>query len=202
MNKIFSALLFVIFITGCEIVETSPNEIYSDKVKLNEYLIGNGDQLYISVWQNPELSLSVPVRPDGKVSMPLIGDQVASGISAAQLSKDIEQRLNEFIRIPQVTVIVTSPISSNYLTRVRVTGAIKNPLSIPYRRDMTILDLVLEAGGLTPFAEGDESVLYRKTPDGVVAYPININEILDKGILTSNYEMRPADILIIPESVF
>lgn len=202
MKHIILSVLVTFFIAGCEIIEPINKDIYEADVTYSEYVIGSGDQLYISVWQNPELSLSVPVRPDGKISAPLIGEQQAQGLTAKKLSSELEKKLNEYIRIPQVTVIVTGPNSAEYLTRIRVTGAVNNPQSLPYRRDMTVLDLVLSAGSLTPFADGNESILYRKTPDGVIGYPIRVNNILKQGDLTSNYTLRPSDILIIPESVF
>lgn len=202
MKQLFIAIFSSIFMFGCEIAEPINSDIYDEELVYNEYVIGSGDQLYISVWQNPELSLTVPVRPDGKISAPLIGDQQAQGLTAKNLSIELEKKLNEYIRIPQVTVIVTAPSSSEYLTRIRITGAVNTPKSLPFRRDMTVLDLVLSAGSLTPFADGNESILYRKTPEGVIGYPVHVTDILKQGDLTSNYTLRPSDILIIPESVF
>ena len=171
-------------------------------VPMAEYQIGIGDQLYINVWQNADLSLSMLVRPDGKISVPLVGDVNAVGMPAEVLAGSISKRLNKFIRNPKVTVIVTSPISAEFFTRVRITGAVQSPQSIPYRQGMTILDLVLQAGSLTSFADGDDAILYRKTNKGTKGYPIKLSRILKQGDISTNYELRPSDILIVPESVF
>lgn len=175
---------------------------FEDDISIAEYQIGNGDQLYVSVWQNTELSLAVTVRPDGQISMPLIGDAQAKGLTPEALSKSLIKRLKKYVRSPNVTTIVTSANSATYSNRIRITGAVNAQLSIPFYKDITVLDLVLEAGGLTDFANADDAILYRKTPSGLESYPVNIDEILSEGILTTNYILRPSDILIIPESVF
>lgn len=168
----------------------------------DEYRIGNGDALQINVWKNPELSVAVPVRPDGKISLPLVGDITASGETAQQLGANIASKLNSFIRNPQVTVIVTNPSSADFQRRIRVTGAVNQPISVPYREGMTILDLVLEAGGLTEFASANKAKLYRKEGDSVKVYPVYLNDILNKGKLVTNYQLVPSDIVTIPERAF
>ena len=170
--------------------------------QLTTYNIGVGDSLTVNVWRNPELTLDVQVRPDGKISMPLIGDVDASGRSASDLSKSIEELLAGFIRNPQVTTIVSNATSHDYHRRVRVTGAVEQPISIPFREGMTVLDLVLEAGGLTDFAMPNKARLYRKTNAGVEAYTVRLGDILNKGALSTNYQVGPSDILTIPERVF
>jgi len=142
------------------------------------------------------------VRPDGKISVPLVGDINAVGLPAEELATQISERLRKFIRQPEVTVIVTSPVSADFLTRVRITGAVQLPQSIPYRQGMTVLDLMLQAGSLTPFANGDGAILYRKTDDGVKRYSIKLNRIIKQGDISTNYELHPSDILIVPESLF
>jgi len=200
MNKILTIILTILWLSACS--STPSTAIFDDDIPLSEYIIGNGDQLYVSVWQNPDLSLSVPVRPDGKISVPLVGDAQAEGLSAQALSENLSALLNKYIRVPKVTVIITAANSADFLTRVRITGAVNAPQSLPYRRNMTVLDLVLQAGGITAFANADKAILYRITPDGTQPYDVHVDEILSSGILTTNYTLRPSDILIIPESVF
>jgi polysaccharide biosynthesis/export protein len=199
MQRIISLLLSALLMSACSNVS---QEIYEEEIQYPEYVIGNNDHLRINVWKNADLSVDVPVRPDGKISVPLVGDAQAQGLTAENLAKQLTAKLNKYIRQPNVTVIVTQANSSAFLNRVRITGAVNAPLSIAYRRNMTILDLVLQAGGLTAFADADNAILYRKTPTGTVPYEVNIDEILHSGILTTNYTLRPSDILIIPESIF
>ena len=202
MNKYLLALFCAVIISGCAKTVVLNEEPYSDKVKFSEYKIGINDQLMVNVWKNNDLSISVPVRPDGKISMPLVGDAQAQGLSPETLASELADKLSKFIRAPNVTVIVLGANSASYSSRVRITGAVNGPLSIPYYTDLNVLDLVLEAGGLTEFANADEAILYRKTPEGIKPYRVNVNDILNKGILDTNYVLRPSDILIIPESVF
>ena len=169
---------------------------------LKEFRIGVGDQIQVSVWRNAELSVSVPVRPDGKISAPLVGDVEAAGKTSVELSEILTQALSDYIRSPQVTVIVTNPVSAAYLQRIRITGAVNAPMSVNFSRGITVLDLVLEAGGLTPFAVGNETLLYRKTAEGIKVYTVYVDDILTKGSLDTNYELMPTDILTIPESSF
>ncbi|WP_323814297.1 XrtA/PEP-CTERM system exopolysaccharide export protein [Cellvibrio sp. NN19] len=169
---------------------------------LAEYKIGVGDDLSINVWRNPELSLSVPVRPDGKISMPLIGDIVAADLTTDQLSKNITTSLTTYIRSPQVTVIVANPSSSDFQRRVRITGAVTNPQSIPYREGMTVLDLVLLAGGPNPYASANKAKLYRKVNDEVKVYSIKLDDLINDGDVTTNYALQPSDIVTVPERSF
>jgi polysaccharide biosynthesis/export protein len=192
--------LLGLFVTACGTapVVDKPVEWKENK----EYRIGVGDQIQVGVWKNPELSVSVPVRPDGKISVPLVGDIVASGTTAEELSKQVAKSLRDYIRSPQVTVIVSNPASAEFLRRVRITGAVKNPQSIPHRQGMTVLDIVLLAGGTTPFAVKNNAQLYRKTPEGLKVYPVYLKNILEKGDLETNYVLMPSDILTIPERSF
>lgn len=198
MRKFLLFILSTCLITSCSM----PQEVPEQGLDIPEYKIGAGDQLYINVWQNPDLSLSVPVRPDGKISVPLVGDATAVGLSAETLSVNLREQLSKFIRNPEVTVIVTSAISAEYLTRVRITGAVQLPQSTAYRQGMTVLDLLLQAGSLTPFANGNDAILYRKTKDGTKRYSIRLDSIIKEGDISTNYELRPSDILIVPESIF
>ena len=142
------------------------------------------------------------VRPDGKISVPLAGDVEVDGVSTVELSAIIEERLTSYIRNPKVTVIVSNPTSAEFIHRIRVTGAVAAQRSIPYRKGITVLDVILEAGGVTQFANADESKLYRQTEEGAKVYPIYLNDILEKGILDSNYTLYPQDIITVPERGF
>lgn len=166
------------------------------------YLIGPDDQLQVNVWRNPDLSVSVPVRPDGMISVPLVGDVEAGGLTPQNVAANIEQQLKEYVREPQVTVIVTELRSHEFLSRVRVTGAVGQPMSLPYRQGMTVLDAVLEAGGTTEFANANRAKLYRRNGDDTQVLPIALARILDKGELQTNLYLKPGDVISVPERLF
>ncbi|MDO3722427.1 polysaccharide biosynthesis/export family protein [Marinobacter sp. chi1] len=169
---------------------------------VDEYLLGATDVVQVSVWRNEDLSITVPVRPDGKISVPLVGDVQAAGRTPQALADDIENSLARYIRQPQVSIVVTSMGSHEFSHRVRVTGAVEAPLSMPHRPGMTVLDIVLSAGGTTPFAALNKSMLYRKVGGEIVAIPIRLEDILNDGDVSTNYAIRPGDILSIPERSF
>lgn len=185
---------------GSNVVTEKPVAVAADS--LPAYEIGVGDSLHINVWKNNELSLAVPVRPDGMISMPLVGDVRAAGETTEQLSSQISEALSAYIRSPQVTVIVQDSSSSDYQRRIRITGAVNGQLSMPYRAGMTVLDLVLQAGGVTEFASPNKAKLYRKVDGKVKVYPVYLGDILNKGKLETNYELAPSDIVTVPERVF
>jgi polysaccharide biosynthesis/export protein len=165
------------------------------------YIIGPGDSIQVFVWRSPELTVTVPVRPDGKISTPLVEDLTAVGRTPSQLARDIEVRLAEFVRTPQVNVIVTAP--ANAFNQVKVIGQVNSPQSLAYRAGMTALDAVLQTGGLTEFAAGNRAVLVRKDESGnEQRLKLRLNDLVKKGKLSSNVELKAGDILIIPESVF
>lgn len=166
------------------------------------YKIGEGDGLNISVWRNPELSVGVPVRPDGMISVPLIGDIRAAGEEPEVLADKIKNELANYIKNPQVTVVVTNAVSSEYLHRVRVTGAVNRPSSIAYTNGMTVMDVVLVTGGLTEFAKSNETKLYRTTKSGNKVYIIRLEDILEKGDISTNFKLQPGDIITVPEKIF
>jgi polysaccharide export outer membrane protein len=192
----------VLIIVGCSTSSSDNAPPLSDTGVLSEYRIGVGDALQINVWRNPELSLAVKVRPDGKVSMPLIGDLLAADLTAIQLSENIVKELNAYIRNPQVTVIVANPSSSDFQRRVRITGAVQKPQSIPYREGMTVLDLVLLAGGTNDFASANKAKLYRKVNGVVKAYTIKLDDLIHDGKIETNYLLQPSDIVTVPERAF
>jgi len=164
-----------------------------------EYLVGGGELLEVRVWRHPDLSAKVAVRPDGRISVPLIGDVEAAGLTPEGLAALIEKQLGVNIRSPQVTVVVASASSSDYQQRVRITGAVEKPVSLAYRDGMTVLDLVLEAGGPNKFARLNKTKLYRSTSGGPKVYPVHLNDILNKGKVATNYKLQPSDILTVPE---
>jgi polysaccharide export outer membrane protein len=167
-----------------------------------DYVLGPTDVVTLSVWRNQDLSLSVPVRPDGKISVPLVGDVMASGRTPEQLAASVRSSLAEFIREPQVSVVVTSMGSYEFTDRVRVTGAVRQPISTVHRQGMTVLDIFLSAGGPNDFAALSNTRLYRKVNGKVVTIPVRLDEILTKGDIETNYTIRPGDILTIPERSF
>lgn len=166
------------------------------------YRIGVDDRVAVSVWRNPELSVTVPVRPDGMISVPIIGDVQAGGRTPAEVADAITKRLSTYIREPSVAVILTELRAHEYLTRVRVTGAVRAPRSLTHRQGMTVLDAVLEAGGPNEFASANRTKLYRRLNDKVEVYEIDLADILTKGKLESNLPLRPGDVITVPERLF
>lgn len=164
------------------------------------YVIGAGDTLNIIVWRNPELSLSVPVRPDGKISAPLVDELVAQGKTSVAVARDIEKRLATFVRDPVVTVIVTSFVGP-FSEQIRVVGEATRPQFLPFRQKMTVLDVMIAVGGLTEFADGNGATIVR-TSDGNKQYTVRLKDLVRRGDVSANVEMRPGDILIIPQSFF
>lgn len=194
------ALSLLFFLLGAcastGVVEAPP---INSSPAVKEYLIGVDDMVQVTVWKNPELGITAPVRPDGKISVPLIGDVVAGGKAPDQVAADIQQRLSVFVRDPQVAVILTDLRSHEYLSRVRVTGAVRQPVSIPYRQGMTVLDAVLAAGGLTNFAASDRAELYRQSGEGTTTYKVSLDRILNHGDLSTNFAVAPGDVITVPE---
>lgn len=164
------------------------------------YVVGSGDTLNIVVWRNPELSMSVPVRPDGKITTPLVEDLVAQGKDTTTLARDIEKELSKFIREPVVTVIATG-FSGPYSEQIRVVGEAAQPRILPYTQKMTLLDVMIAVGGLTQFADGNSASILR-TGEGNKQYSVRIKDLIKRGDVSANVEMRPGDVLIIPQSWF
>jgi polysaccharide biosynthesis/export protein len=166
-----------------------------------EYLIGPGDGLNIFVWRNPELSSTIPVRPDGKISTPLVEDMVAAGKTPSQLARDLETALAKYVRSPQVNVIVTSFVGAAS-EQIRVVGQATNPQSIAFRAGMTLLDVMIAVGGLTEFAAGNRAKVLRRAGDGTVEMRVRLDDLLNDGNIKQNIAMAPGDVVIIPESRF
>jgi len=211
MIKALQAKVFIIFVMlilgGCasDAYIAADSELLSTQnasKTIAEYRIGVDDTVQINVWRNPELSLAVPVRPDGKVSMPLIGDVHAAGYTPEEVAAHIQKRLSNFVRDPNVTLMVTGLQSNEYLTRIRVTGAVNTPSSLNFRQGMTVLDAILTSGGVNDFAAPDKTKLYRKIAGKSRVISIYLGDILYKGKLTTNIELRPGDIITVPERLF
>lgn len=164
------------------------------------YIIGPGDSVNIVVWRNPELSMAVPVRPDGKIAAPLVEDLPAMGKDATTLGRDIEKELGKYIRDPVVTVIVTQFVGP-YSEQIRVVGEAGKPQTLPYRQKMTLLDVMIAVGGLTDFADGNGTTLLR-TAEGDKQYSVRVSDLIKRGDVSANVDMKPGDVLIIPRSWF
>lgn len=164
------------------------------------YIIGPGDMVNIVVWRNPELSMTVPVRPDGKLATPLVENLVAMGKDPSTLARDIEQELGKFIRDPVVTVIVTSFVGP-YSEQIRVIGEASKPQILAYKQKMTVLDVMIAVGGLTDFADGNRATILR-TAEGNKQYSVRLKDLVKRGDVSANVEMKPGDVLIIPQSWF
>jgi polysaccharide export outer membrane protein len=164
------------------------------------YVIGAGDILNIVVWRNPDLSMSVPVRPDGKMSAPLVEELPAQGKTPTELARDIEKRLSTYVRDPIVTVLVSGFVGP-YSEQIRVVGEAARPQFLPFKQKMTVLDLMIAVGGLTDFADGNRAIIQR-TSEGNKQYSVRLKDLLKRGDLSANVEMRPGDILIIPQGLF
>lgn len=165
-----------------------------------DYLIGPLDQLEIFVWRAPELSTNITVRPDGRISTPLVEDMVAAGKTPSMLANDLEGALREYVRTPEVTVIVSN-FSSTYDQQVRVLGEAQQPIALPYQAGMTVLDVMVAVGGLTEFAAGNRAVLIRGQGDDRQSYRLRLNDLLRKGNISANVPVLPGDVILIPESV-
>jgi polysaccharide export outer membrane protein len=168
---------------------------------VSKYLIGPGDMLQISVWHNPELSTSVPVRPDGRISTPLVTDVVAAGRTPEELGHDIESRLKKYVSDPIVTVMVSNFVGP-YSQQVRIVGEATTPKSLPYLAHMTVLDAMIAVGGLTPYASGNRAKLVRRANGKEVDTTLRLSDLLKSGDLSANADLQPGDIIIIPQSFF
>jgi polysaccharide export outer membrane protein len=165
-----------------------------------DYVIGPGDALQIFVWRNPELTTSVPVRPDGKISTPLVEDMPAVGKTPTQLARDIEKVLAVYVKQPQVNVIVTQPASA--FSQIKVIGQVTHAAAVPYRQGMTVMDAVLAVGGLTTFAAGNRAQLVRTVNGKQIQLPVKLDALLNHGDMSQNLPVRPGDVLVVPESRF
>jgi polysaccharide biosynthesis/export protein len=172
----------------------------SAKAVSNDYIIGPGDTLQVFVWRNPELSVTIPVRPDGKISTPLVENMVAIGKTAPQLSRDMETVLGEYVRSPKVNIIVTTAASAFSL--VKVVGQVTHPQALPYREGMTVLDAVLEVGGLSQFASGNRARIVRMVNGQQTTIHVKLADLVNSGDVRENVALKPGDVLVVPQSLF
>ena len=164
------------------------------------YIIGAGDSVNIIVWRNPELSMSVAVRPDGKVSAPLVEELMAQGKTPPQLAREVEKKLSTYVRDPIVTVIVGGFVGP-YSEQIRVMGEAARPQFLAYKQKMTLLDVMIVVGGLTDFADGNRATILRGSENNK-QYSVRLKDLIRRGDISANVEMRPGDILLIPQSLF
>jgi polysaccharide export outer membrane protein len=167
----------------------------------SQYLIGPGDSVNIIVWRNPEVSMSVPVRPDGMITTPLVEDLPAAGKTSTALARDIEKALSKYIQQPVVTVIVTNFVG-NYNEQIRVIGQAAKPQALAYRRDMSLMDVMIAVGGTTEFAAGNRAKLIRNVGGKQQQFNVRLDDLIKDGDISANVPMRAGDILVIPESFF
>ncbi|HXC11877.1 MAG TPA: XrtA/PEP-CTERM system exopolysaccharide export protein [Stellaceae bacterium] len=202
-RRLFRAagLTAVLVVAGCHNAPPLPPAPPASALPSNEYIIGPGDKLTIFVWRNPELSISVDVRPDGRLSIPLVEDVVAIGKTPTQLARELEQRLSKYIKEPVVTVIAQGFVGP-FSEQVRVIGEAAEPRALPYRTDMTVLDAMIEVGGLTRYAAGNDSVIVRTANGKQFTYAVHLDSLIRDGDVSSNVSLQPGDILIIPERLF
>jgi polysaccharide export outer membrane protein len=196
----FWMLLVVALLAGCA-TSGETTIVQPAAQQETEYRIGPGDQLNVFVFNHPELSVVVPVRPDGLVSTPLAEDMSATGKTPSQLARDLETRLGDYVRSPKVNVIVTT-FKGALSDQIRVVGAAAKPQSLPYRANMTALDVMIEVGGLGQFAAGNRARLIRVEGNKQSETRVRLDDLLNKGDIGANVAMRPGDVLIIPESRF
>lgn len=189
-------------IAGCAGMPDAPTTAPPVVEEDSSYIIGPTDQLQIFVWRQPDLSTNVIVRPDGKITVPLIDDLQAAGRTPTQLAQDIGKILSDLVQEPRVSVIVTSFVGP-FDRQIRVVGEATQPIAIPYRRNMTILDLMIQVGGLTEFAAGNSSVLVRRAASGESeSFRVRLDDLLTDGDVSANAYVLPGDIVIIPQSWF
>ena len=189
----------VLALVSCASTTTSP--VTEAKSPMHDYLIGAGDNVNIIVWRNPEVSMTVPVRPDGKITTPLVEDLVASGKTSTELARDIEKALGKFIQQPVVTVIVTGFVGP-YDEQIRVIGQAAKPQALPYRKGMSLMDVLIAVGGITEFASGNKASIIRNVGGTQQKLAVRLNDLIKDGDISANTPMRPGDILVIPESFF
>ena len=202
-NKFLALLMLAVtavVLGGCANKVTHPPAPAVAGVQDYTYLIGAGDVLNIIVWRNPELSAVVPVRPDGKLAAPLVEEILAQGKTTTQLGRDIEQQLGKYVRDPVVTVLVTGFVGP-YSEQIRVVGEAARPQFLNYKKNMSVLDVMIAVGGLTDFADGNRATIQR-TSEGNKQYSVRLKDLLKRGDISANVQVKPGDILVIPQSLF
>lgn len=202
--RVLFALVLVFPLVGCETSPERPELSAADEPEDRpepNYRIGPGDGIQIFVWRNNELSMSVAVRPDGKISTPLVEDLQAAGKTPTQLARDIEEVLSIYVKSPVVTIIM-SGFNGPFSDQIRVLGEAANPTALPYQENMSLLDVMISVGGLTQFADGNSAVLVRNVDGKEVEYGVRLTDLIKNGDISANAKVYPGDILIIPEALF
>lgn len=194
-----SALLALVSFAHAQDESTPPEDAAVRGVS-SAYIIGPGDNLQVFVWRHADLSVTVPVRPDGRITTPLVEEMVASGKTAAELARDMEAILAEYIRSPKVNIIVTNPQS--VMSEVKIVGQVRAPQGLPYRDGMTALDLVLAVGGMTEFAAGNRAKVVRRSDGETTEIRLRLDDLINKGDLSKDVELLPGDVVVVPESLF
>ncbi|MBU2704447.1 polysaccharide export protein [Zooshikella marina] len=202
-----AVFLSVLAVAGCASHDYPPLPtsavqipVTTDPASYN-YRIGPGDQLDIFVWRNPDLSTEVQVRPDGKITTPLVEDISVSGKTPASVARELEQELSKYIRDPIVTILVKGFVGP-YSEQVRIVGEASSPQAIAYREKMTLLDVMIAVGGLTEFADGDKATLIRVVDGKHQQYNIKLEKLIKDGEIAANADVLPGDVIIIPEAIF
>ena len=189
----------LVLLAACGALPPAPEKTPPDAdATARPYLIGVGGNINVHVWREPELTMNAVVRPDGYISMPLMGDLLADGRQPEALAAEIREALQAVLREPVVTVIVTNPVSREFQSRVRITGQVGNPSSVQHRPGMTVLDLVLQSGGLTDFGAGGRATLKRYVDGEYRTYPVDVAALLEQGDLSTNYVLAPGDVISVP----
>lgn len=194
----FAIVFPILSLGGCK---TYPSLNANEQHLAHDYLIGPGDNVDIIVWRNPEVSMTVPVRPDGKITTPLVEDLPASGKTSTQLARDIEEALSKYIQQPVVTVVVTQFVGP-YAEQIRVIGEAARPQALPYREEMTLMDVLIAVGGITEFAAGNKARIIRSIDGKEQQFSVRLNDLIRDGDISANVPMRQGDVLVIPESWF
>jgi polysaccharide biosynthesis/export protein len=193
---------FALSVSGARAAEETPAPplVPPEAIVDPQYVIGPGDVLQVFVWRNPELSISVPVRPDGKISTPLVQDMIAVGKTPSILARDVEKVLSEYVRSPQVNIIVSQAVST--FSQVKVIGQVARPQAVAYREGMTLLDLILQAGGVSQFAAPNRTKIVRTEGGKQKEIKVKLGDLLDKGDIKQNLLVRPGDLVVVPETRF
>lgn len=196
-----STVVLALGLSACDGLSDPPVLSDEDVLEQPDYRITPGDTVAVSVWRSPELAASVPVRPDGKISLPLAGELRAAGKTPLELSAAVEEALKPFVQVPKVSVVVEK-FADNDDRTVQVLGEVKKPTSVPYRPYITVLDLIVAAGGLTEFADGNSSKLIRRGDKGDgETYRLRLDELVGEGNLSKNARLKPGDLVVVPSSL-
>jgi len=199
--KVAIVAVVAIAVTACSGLRTLPTAKLTDKSATSEYRIGSDDSLQIFIWRNPELSTSVSVRPDGRITIPLIEDLPATGKTPTELARDIEKKLATYIQDPIVTVIMQGFVGP-FQDRVRIVGEAARPQALPYRSTMTLLDVMIQVGGITDFAAGNRATVTRLVGGKQKSYRLLLDDLLRDGNMAANVRIQPGDLIVIPEAWF